>query len=97
MREMVDHNCSVLVVTDEKNRVAGIAEREQVIGKMVLALADSGLQLVSFISSAELKLLRLLGAGCWVAYSPYSSKRNLLHPAAHPPLVGQVLLSEGTL
>ena len=44
LREMVDHNSRVLVVTDEKNRVVGIAEREQVIGKMMLALTDSGLQ-----------------------------------------------------
>lgn len=44
LREMVKHNTRFLIVTDEKNQVAGIAEREQVIGRMVLALADSGLQ-----------------------------------------------------
>lgn len=44
LREMVKYNVSFLVVTDEKNRVAGIAEREQVIGRMMLALTDSGLQ-----------------------------------------------------
>jgi hypothetical protein len=42
LREMVEHNARVLVVTDEKNRVKGIAEREQVIGRMMLALTDRG-------------------------------------------------------
>jgi hypothetical protein len=44
LREMVDHNSHFLVVTDEKNQVAGVVEREQVIGRMILALIDSGLQ-----------------------------------------------------
>jgi len=44
LREMVEHNSRFMVVTDEKNQVAGIAEREQVIGRMMLALTDSGLQ-----------------------------------------------------
>jgi hypothetical protein len=44
LREMVEHNSRVIVVTDEKNHVRGIAEREQVIGRMMLALTDSSLQ-----------------------------------------------------
>jgi hypothetical protein len=44
LREMVKYNSRVLVVTDGKSRVAGIAEREQVIGRMMLALTDSSLQ-----------------------------------------------------
>lgn len=38
LREMIERNSRFLVITDEKNRLKGIAEREQVIGKMVLAL-----------------------------------------------------------
>jgi hypothetical protein len=38
LREMIEQNSRFLVITDEKNRLKGIAEREQVIGKMVLAL-----------------------------------------------------------
>jgi hypothetical protein len=38
LREMIEQNSRFLVITDEKNRLKGIAEREQVIGRMVLAL-----------------------------------------------------------
>jgi hypothetical protein len=38
LREMIERNSRFLVITDENNRLKGIAEREQVIGKMVLAL-----------------------------------------------------------
>jgi CBS domain-containing protein len=38
LREMIERNSRFLVITDENNRLKGIVEREQVIGKMVLAL-----------------------------------------------------------
>jgi CBS domain-containing protein len=38
LREMIERNSRFLVITDEKDRLKGIVEREQVIGKMVLAL-----------------------------------------------------------
>jgi hypothetical protein len=40
LHEMVEHNTRFLVVTDENKRLKGIAEREQVIGRLLLALAQ---------------------------------------------------------
>jgi hypothetical protein len=40
LREMVAHNLDAIAVTDETNRLRGIAEREQVLGRMVLALTQ---------------------------------------------------------
>ena len=38
LRQMVDKNIEALVVTDANNRVEGVAEREQVLSRLILAL-----------------------------------------------------------
>jgi hypothetical protein len=40
LREMVKQNSRFMVITDENNRLQGIAEREQVIGRMLLTLTN---------------------------------------------------------
>jgi CBS domain-containing protein len=40
LREMIDRNVEAMVVTDETNHLQGIAEREQILSRMMLALTD---------------------------------------------------------
>jgi predicted transcriptional regulator len=40
LREMMSKNLEALVVTDEDNRLKGIAEREQILTKMVLDMTQ---------------------------------------------------------
>jgi predicted transcriptional regulator len=40
LREMMVKNLEALVVTDEDNRLKGIAEREQILTKMVLDMTQ---------------------------------------------------------
>jgi hypothetical protein len=40
LREMLEKNVEALVVTDETNQLKGIAEREQLLSRMMLALAE---------------------------------------------------------
>jgi CBS domain-containing protein len=40
LREMIDRNIEAMVVTDETNHLQGIAEREQILSKMMLALTE---------------------------------------------------------
>jgi CBS domain-containing protein len=40
LREMIDRNIEAMVVTDETNHLQGIAEREQILSRMLLALTE---------------------------------------------------------
>jgi predicted transcriptional regulator len=40
LREMIQRNVEALVVTDETNQLKGIAEREQILSRMMLALTE---------------------------------------------------------
>ena len=40
LREMIDRNVEAMVVTDETNHLQGIAEREQILSRMMLALTE---------------------------------------------------------
>ena len=40
LREMIETNIEAIVVTDETNHLQGIAEREQILSRMMLALTE---------------------------------------------------------
>jgi predicted transcriptional regulator len=42
LRKMVASNVDIIAVVDEKDRLKGVIEREQVLSKMVLALTPTG-------------------------------------------------------